>query len=37
MAPDDGNQLMRTGLELSEPYFMRSVFKAGITTVEQLS
>ncbi|MDO9541027.1 MAG: alpha-galactosidase [Kiritimatiellia bacterium] len=29
-----GDQLMRTGLKLSEPYFMHSVFKAGITTVE---
>lgn len=32
-----GEKLMRIGFELSEPYFMHSVFKAGITTIEPLS
>lgn len=32
-----GEKLMRVGLELSEPYFMHAVCKAGITTIEPLS
>jgi|GEM_PF-341626 len=29
-----GDQLMRNGLELHEPYYMHAMYKAGITTVE---